>query len=434
MAPITIGFIGVGALILILFSGIPVGFAMGIVGLCGMIALSGWNAGLGILKTVPYTTVASYDLSPVPLFILMGEFCFYAGLTQDLYFTANKWLGHLPGGLAMATVGACAGFAAVCGSSMATAATMGTVALPEMKKYGYSPALATGVVAAGGTLGILIPPSLVFIVYGLITGQSIGRLFIAGLVPGILEAFIYIAIIYVVCRIRPKLGQAGSRARLKDMIFSLNKTWGVLVLFLLVIGGIYMGVFSPSEAAAIGAFGALLFALGKKRLNWKVMKSSLMSSGKTSAMMITIIIGAYLLSYFLAVTRLPTLMADTISGLAVNRYIILGGILFTYLILGCFMDSVAMLLITMPVYFPIIKALGFDPIWFGVISVIMVEIGLITPPVGLNVFVIAGMDKAISMSAVYRGVSIFVVADLILVVLLTAWPQVVLILPNLMKS
>lgn len=433
MEPVTVGLIAMGILVVVMFSNMPVAFVMGIIGFGGMVILAGWDAGFGVLKTVPYSTVASYDLSTVPLFILMGLFCFYAGLSEDLYFAANKWLGHLPGGLAIATVAGCAGFSAVSGSSMATAATMATVSLPAMKKYGYDPALATGTVAAGGTLGILIPPSLVFIVYGIITGTSIGKLLLAGLIPGIVEAIFYMAVVFILCIRNPRLGPATPRASFKEMVFSLKGVWGVLVLFLLVIGGIYMGIFSPTEAAGIGAFGAFLFAMGRRRLGWESIKNSLKDTGKTTAMMLTILVGAYLLSYFLAVSRLPSATAAAITALSVNRYVTLGGILFTYLILGCLMDSVAMLLLTMPIYFPIITALGFDPIWFGVICVIMVEIGLVTPPVGLNVFVIAGMAKDVPMGTIFRGITFFVVASALLIVLLTAVPQIALFLPTLMK-
>ncbi len=433
MDALTIGYIGFGLLILILFSGIPVGFAMAIVGFGGMVVISGWGAGLGVLRTVPYTTIASYDLSVLALFVLMGTFCFYAGLSQDLYNTVHKWLGHLPGGLAMATVGACAGFAAVSGSSMATAATMGKVALPEMKRYNYDPALATGTIAAGGSIGILIPPSLVLIIYGIITEQSIGKLFLAGFIPGVLEALFYIVTIYILCRRNPSLGPRAPKASFKEMVFSLRATWGVLALFMLVMGGIYLGVFSPTEAGGIGAFGAFIFALSRRRLTGQAFKSSLIDTGRTTAMILIILIGAMILGYFLAVTRLPNELAGLISGLAVNRYITLGGILFSFLLLGAVMDPVAMILITMPVYFPIILALGFDPIWFGIITIRLVEIGLITPPVGLNVYVLKGVAKDVSMGTIFRGIVPFLIADVFHVALLVAVPQISLFLPSLMK-
>lgn len=432
MTPLTIGYIGSGLLILLLFTGIPVGFAMGLVGFAGMLVVSGWNAAIGMLNIVPYTTAASYDLSTIPLFILMGVFCFQSGLSRDLYYAAYKWLGHFPGGLAIATIAGCAGFSAVSGSSMATAATMGTVSYPEMKRYGYDSALATGTIAAGGTLGILIPPSLVFIIYGIITEQPIGKLFMAGFIPGIVEAILYMITIYVLCRRNPNLGPSGPKPKLKEMVSSLGNTWGVLILFLLVIGGIYMGVFSPTEAGAIGAFGALLFALGKRKVSWRNFKDALFETGQTAAMILIIVVGAYMLGYFLVVTRLPSSAAAFISSLAINPYIVLTLIVIIYLILGCIMEAVSMVVITMPIFYPIIVALGFDPIWFGVICVIVIEAGMITPPVGMNVFVVAGIAKDVPMGTVFKGITPFIFAQVFLIVLLAIVPQMALILPNLM--
>lgn len=427
----TIGFIGFGLLMILIFLRMPITVAMGTVGVLGMAYMSGFNAGINLLKTVPYATIANYSFIVVPLFILMGNFCFHAGVSNDLYRTVRTWLGQLRGGLAMATVGACAGFAAVSGSSMATAATMGTVALPEMKKYKYDSALATGAISAGGTIGILIPPSVVLVIYGILTELSIGDLFIAGFVPGILEAFFYIATIYILCRRNPALGPAGPRTTFSEKIVSLKDTWMIIVLFLLVIGGIYLGVFSPSEAAGIGASGALVLALLRKRLKWKGFTSSLTDTLKTSAMIFTILMSAMIFGYFLSVTRLPFELASAVSELEVNRYFILGAILFVYIVLGCMMVPMAMLILTIPIVFPLILEQGFDPIWFGIITVRIFEIAQITPPVGINVFVIKGVAKDVAMSTIYKGIIPFFIADLIHLIILIMFPQIALFLLGL---
>lgn len=433
MSPLMVGVIGFIALILILLLRMPVAVAMGVLGVVGMGYIAGWDVGLNLLKTVPYAAVANYGFSVVPLFILMGTFCFYSGVSKDLYYTAHKWLGQFRGGLAMATVGACAGFAAVSGSSLATAATMGTVALPEMKRYKYDMALATGAVAAGGTLGILIPPSVILVIYGILTEQSIGKLFLAGFIPGILEAVFYMVTIFIICKRRPLMGPAGARTGFKEKVVALKDTWVVLLLFVVVIGGIYMGVFSPTEAAGVGAFGALVLALSRRRLGWQDFTASILETGQTTAMVFTILIGALLLNYFLAVTRLPFELAGIAAGLVVNRYIILGTVLAFYIFLGCLMIPMAMIILTIPIVFPLIIALGFDPIWFGIITVRMFEIAQITPPVGMNVFVIKGVAKDVPMRTIYRGVIPFFIADIFHLAMLVALPQLALFLPNLMR-
>ena len=433
MSPLTLGLIGFIVLLLLLILRMPIAVAMGVLGVLGMGYVAGWDAGLNLLRTVPYAAVSNYGFSVVPLFILMGNFCFHAGVSRDLYYTVYKWLGQFRGGLAMATIGACAGFAAVSGSSLATAATMGTVALPEMKKYKYDPALATGAITAGGTLGILIPPSVVLVVYGILTEVSIGKLFLAGFIPGVLEAAFYIVTIYIICKRNPLLGPAGARTGLKEKVVALKDTWMILVLFLVVIGGIYMGVFSPTEAAGVGASGALVLTLSRRRLSSQGFTSSLRETVKTTAMIFTILIGALLFGYFLAVTRIPFELASMASGLAVNRYIILGAVLAVYILLGCLMIPMAMIILTIPIVFPLIIALGFDPIWFGVITVRIFEIAQITPPVGMNVFIIRGVAKDIPMGTIYRGIAPFLVADICHLTLLVVFPQLVLFLPSLMR-
>ena len=433
MTPLTVGYMGIGVLIVALFSGIHIGVVMGAVGFLGIAVISGWPSGLMVLKTVPYTTFANYSMSVVPLFILMGAICFYAGISKDLYRTVHKWLGHMRGGLAMASVGACAAFAAISGSSLATAATMGTVALPEMKRYKYDLSLASGAIAAGGTIGILIPPSVPLIIYGILANQSIGKLFMAGLIPGILEAVFYIVTIYILCRLNPSIGPQGPKTNFVEKIGSLKSTWIVLLLFVVVIGGIYVGIFSPTEAAGVGACSAFVFALARRSLSFTDFRKSIASSVKTTAMIFVIFLGAMILGYFLAVTRLPFELADFVGGLAVNRYVVLLTILVVYLLLGCVMDSLAMILLTIPIFYPLITALEFDPVWFGIIVVRAAEIGLITPPVGLNVFVIKGIATDIPMFTIFRGIVPFIIADICHVAMLILVPQVALFLPTLMK-
>ena len=433
LSPALSGLVGLGLLIILLFSGLQVGLVMGLLGFLGMAYLNSTNAALGVLSTSPFSTVASYNLSIVPLFLLMGAFAFHSGLSQDLYWACYKWLGRLPGGLAMATVFACAGFAAISGSSVATAATMGTVALPEMKRFKYDSKLATGAVAAGGTIGILIPPSVILVIYGILTDQSIGKLFLAGFIPGVLEAIFYVVTIYILCKRNPLLGPPGGESSWGEKFIGLKNTWGVLALFLLVIGGIYFGIFSPTEAAGIGAMGALLFALGRRKLNWQNFTSSVMEAGKTTAMAFLILIGAFILGYFLAVSRLPFTLAEFAAGLEVNRYIILGVMLLIYLVLGCFMAAMAMIILTVPIFFPVVVALGFDPIWFGIIIVRVVEMAAITPPVGINVYIVSGVAKDVPLQDIFRGIFPFLIADLFHIALLISVPQIALFLPGFMQ-
>jgi len=434
MEPITVGYIAVGVLILLLFSGLHIGVVMGLIGFFGMVYISGWDAGLGVLKTVPWGTYfTAYEFSVIPLFVLMGEFCFHGDISGDLYSAAHKFLGGLKGGLAMATVGACAAFAAVSGSSMATAATMSTVALPEMKKHNYNMGLATGTLAAGGTIGILIPPSVILVVYGMITMTSIGKLFLAGFIPGVLQALLFISVIGLLCWRHPDWGPAGERSSILEKIKSLKGVWIVIALFILVIGGIYTGLFSPTEGAAVGAAGAFLFALFRRKLGWKQFTGSLIETVKTTGMIFFIMVGAMLLGYFFAVTRLPSEIATLISGLAINKYIIWVGVVVLYLFLGCIMDSMAMVLLTVPILFPLMcgpGGLGFNEIWFGVMVVIIVEMGMITPPVGMNVFVIKGMAHDVPTYTIFKGIMPFLLADVFQVVLLTALPVIVLWLPS----
>lgn len=434
MSPLIVGIIGFVILVsMLLFLATPVGVAMGLVGVVGFAYLVGWEPALNILRTAPYLTISNYSMSVIPLFLLMGSLTFYAGISRDLYSTMYRWLGHFRGGLAMATVAACAGFAAISGTSMATAATMATIALPEMKKYKYDDALAVGSVAAGGTMGILIPPSVTMIVLALITEQSVGKLFLAGFIPGVLEAVFYIVTIAILCKRNPLIGPPGEKSTFTQKIFSLGSTWPVITLFLVVIGGIFLGVFSPTEAGGIGALGAFLFALGKRKLSRKNLYAALLETGKTTAMLFLILIGAKIFGYFLSVSRLPFELADTLAMLTFNRYIILGMIMAVYIFLGLFMLPMPLIIITVPIIFPLILSLGFNPIWFGIIVVRLVEIGQITPPVGLNLFVVKGVAKDISMGTIYRGVIPFIIADFFHVIMLVSFPIISLFLPGLMK-
>lgn len=432
MSPNLVGIFGIGVLIVLIFARMQIGIAMALVGFGGFAYIVGFEPALGLLKTVPYTTFANQGLSVIPLFILMGSFAFAAGMSEDLYRTVHKIFGHFKGGLAMATVAACACFAAISGSSLATAATLGKVAMPEMRKYNYDPALATGSIAAGGSIGILIPPSVILIIYGIITEQSIGKLFLAGFIPGVLEAVFYIFTIMILCRRRPELGPPGPRATLNEKLLALAKTWEVMVLFVVVIGGIYLGVFTPTEAAGVGAFGTFCFAVMRRKMNWETLKTSLLSTTSTTGMLFLIVLGAMILGYFFSVSRLPFELASWVGGLPVNRYVVLILILVVVLLLGCIMDSMAIVLLTVPVFYPMILQLGFDPIWFGIIVVRVTEMGLITPPVGLNVYVIQGITGE-DMGTIFKGVAPFILADICEIILLIALPQITLFLPNLMS-
>ena len=431
MSPATVGFIGIFILIILILARMHIGISMGIVGFLGFVYIAGWEPAMGILRTVPYTTFASADMSVIPLFILMGSFAFAAGMSEDLYRTVHKIFGHFRGGLAMATVAACACFAAISGSSLATAATLGKVAMPEMKKYNYDTALATGSIAAGGSIGILIPPSVILIIYGILTEQSIGKLFLAGFIPGVMEAVFYIITIYILTRRHPELGPPGPRTTTKEKFLSFLKTWEVIVLFIVVIGGIYLGIFTPTEAAGVGAFFTFLFAGLRRRMTWENFKTSLSSTTQTTGMLFLIVLGAMILGYFFSVTRLPFELATMVGALPVNRYVILMLILLVILLLGCLMDSLAIVLLTIPVFYPLILHLGFDPIWFGIIVVRVTEMGLITPPVGLNVFIIQGITQ-VPMETIFRGVIPFLIADFCQIIVLVLLPEIVLFLPNLM--
>ncbi len=432
MSTLAIGLLGIVILIVLLFSRVHIGVCMGLVGFAGFAWVVGWTPALGILKTVPYSTYSSQELSVIPMFMLMGAFCFAAGLSRDLYNAVYAWVGHFRGGLAMATIGACAAFAAISGSSLATVATIGAVALPEMKRFKYDEGLATGSIAAGGCIGILIPPSVILLIYGIITEQSIGKLFLAGFLPGITEALLYLFVIYLLTRRNPALGPPGPRFTMKEKLTALAKTWEVIALFIMVIGGLYLGLFTPTEAAGAGAAGAFLITIYRRKLTWESFKEALVNTCMTSGMLFIIILGAIIFGYFLSVTRLPAELSAFVSALDVNRYLILLAILVVLLLLGCIMDSMAIVLLTVPIFFPMIQALGFNAIWFGILVTRVTEMGLITPPVGLNVYVMKGMTD-VPLQTIFRGVTPFLLADVVHVGLLIAFPAISLFIPNLMN-
>jgi len=432
MTPFTIGIIGIVVLFLLFLIRMPVGFAMGLVGFLGYSYLVNLNAGLTLAGQTPYLIVASYTFSVVPLFLLMGEFSFFAGLSAELYDFTYKWMGHLPGGLAMATIAACAGFAAISGSSTAGAVTMGTISLPEMKTYKYEPSLATGCVAAGGTLGILIPPSMIMIIYGIIAEQSIAKLFFAGFIPGFLLSALFMLTIYLLIKRNPSLAQRGEKSSWKDRMVGFKSTGWVLALFILIMGGMYAGIFTATEAGGVGAFGAFIIGVSRRKLDRQKFIYSLVDTGRTAGMLFIIVIGAIFFGYFLAVSRLPTLLAEFVIGLGLSRYVVLLIIFLVYLFLGCIMDGIAMILLTVPIFLPMIEGVGFDAIWFGIVVVLVVEMSLITPPVGLNVYVLSGVAKDVPMSTIFRGILPFLAAMIVCFLIVVAFPQIALWLPGLL--
>ena len=432
MSPEIIGLLGIFIMFIFLALGMYIGMAMALIGFLGLCILVGLDSGLSILGITPLAEGSSYTLSVIPLFVLMGQFAFQSGISTDIYKTVYAWMGRFRGGLAMATVCACAGFAAVCGSSLATGATMGMVAIPEMDKYKYDQRLSTGCVAAGGTLGILIPPSIGFVIYGILTEESIGRLFMAGILPGVLLAFLFILAIFVQCKVNPNMGPRGEATTWGMKIRSLSGTWGILLLIFIVMGGLYMGIVTPTEAAGVGAFGAFIISLLKRKLNVRNFIQCLMDTGKTTAMIFLIIIGANIFSSFLGLAKIPMGLADFIAGLELPKTVILAAIIIVYIIMGCVMDCYAIMILTVPIIFPVIETMQFDPIWFGVLMVIVLEVGLITPPVGLNVFVLKAAAPNVPMTTIFRGIWPFLVAALLCIVILIIFPQIALFLPSRM--
>jgi len=434
MSPELIGWIGIIVLFAVLATGIPLGLAMGLVGFAGFAVITGLPAAFTQLATVPYASVASYTLTVLPLFILMGEFSFYSGLIRGAFEAANKILGGLRGGLAMATIVACAGFAAVCGSGVACASTMTSVAYPEMKRFNYKPALALGSIASGGTLGVLIPPSNPLVIYALFAEVSVGKLFMSGIIPGVILALFFIAAVFIWTTVNKEIGPSGGRFSLSAKIKSLGGCWPILVVLLIIMGGIWSGVFTATEAAAVGAFAALVMGLIMRKLPVKNIISSLDATVRTTAMIFTILIGAMIFNYFITMTGLPAQLASLVGNLQIPPVGVLVVILCVYFILGCIMDTLAMTVLTLPIFLPVITGLGFDLIWFGIVFIVMCEMAMITPPVGMNVFVISGMARDVPMYVIYRGVGPFIVCLIGLIAILIAFPQIPMIIPDMMAG
>lgn len=421
------GFIVLFALMLLR---VPIGMAMGLVGVSGFAYLTSGGPALKIVGHTTMRTVTDFNFAVIPLFLLMGAFATTSGMSRELFRAANSFLGHLRGGLGIATIAACGGFSAICGSSVATAATFSRVAYPEMRRFGYPQSFSTGVIAAGGTLGIMIPPSTVLAVYGLITEQDIGKLFVAGVLPGILAVLMYMATVTIIGWARPGFLPAGQRSSWKERWASLREVWATVLLFAFVIGGIYGGMFTATEAAGMGAGGAFIIGVLRGRLSKADILRSLLESTRTTAAVFTILIGALLFGYFLTITQTPQKVTAFLTDLGIGSYGILTLILLMYLVLGCLMDALAMIILTVPIIFPVIKELGFDPIWFGIIIVMTVELGLIHPPVGMNIFVIKSVIDDVKISTIFAGVLPFIATDLIRLVLLVLFPIIALWLPS----
>jgi C4-dicarboxylate transporter DctM subunit len=430
MSPVTAGIVGIGLLIVLFLIRLPVAFAMALVGVVGFAYLADPGPALSILSQDIFEQFSSYPLTVIPLFILMGSFAFASGISRRLYETAYTWVGQLRGGLTIATVFACAGFGAICGSSTATAATMGQIALPEMKKYKYDDTLATGTVAASGTLGILIPPSTVLIVYGILTEESIGKLFIAGVLPGVILSIFFAATVSLLCWRNPAIGPPGVPTSWMEKLRATTGIMPAFILFLLAIGGLFLGWFSPTQAGAIGAGGALIIGLARRQLSWRTFFEAGKEGLRTSCMVIFIITGAVIFGHFMAVSTIPFVLAEWLGGLPIHPMAVMVVIVFIYFIGGFFMDAMGLIVVTIPIFFPIVEKLGFDPIWFGVIVVLVTEMGVITPPVGVNVFVIKGIAPDVPLEHIFKGIFPFLAALIIVTVILIIFPQIATFLPS----
>ena len=422
-----LGFVGMFALMAIR---VPIGIAMGAAGVLGFAALSGWKAGFNLLANVPLSVVTDYNLSVIPMFILMGAFASRGGMSRELFAAGRAWLGHLRGGLAMASVAACGGFAAINGSSVATAATMAQVALPEMRRAGYHPGLSAGLIAAGGTLGIMIPPSVIFVLYGIMTETDIKKLFAAGVLPGLMAIGFYFLVVQLISRMRPDALPRGELHSWSERWASLRGLWAVVLLFVFVLGGIYGGLFTVEEGAGVGAVGTLLIGIARRRLRLPEIRAALIDTLRVSSAIMTIVIGAFLFGYFLTITQFTQKAVAFLVGLPVGAYGVLALVMVGYFILGAIMDELAMILLTVPVVFPAMMQLGFDPVWFGVIVVMAVTFGMICPPVGINVFVINSIARDVTLGRIYRGTMPFITVDVLRLVILCAFPAISLWLPS----
>ena len=432
LSPDAVALIGFVALFTLMLLRVPVGMAMGLVGVCGYSYIVGSGPALKLIGQTSMRTVTDYTFGVIPMFMLMGAFVSVSGVSRELFRAANAFIGHLRGGLGVATVVACGGFAAICGSSVATAATFSSVAYPEMRRFGYPQSFSTGVIAAGGTLGAMLPPSTVLAVYAILTQQDIGKLFMAGIIPGILAMLMYVLTIFIIVQVRPDWLPRGEQKTWPERLNGLKDVWAPLVLFVFVIGGLYGGFFTPTEAGGVGATGAFLLGVLRGKLDRAGFLTALLSATRTAAAVFTVLIGALIFGYFLTVTQVPQNLTAFLSELGLGRYGVLALIMVMYLILGCLMDAMAMIILTVPIVFPIIVQLGFDPIWFGIIIVMTVELGLIHPPVGMNVFVIKSVVQDVSFMTIFKGVIPFVLTDLLRLVILIAFPMIALWLPGRM--
>jgi len=431
MLPSLIAF---AVMLLLTFMRLPIAYSMAIVGVGGFAIMFGFDPAMALVGQIARDTAQSYALSVVPLFILMGNLVSRAGLSQELYGASNAFLGHRRGGLAMATIVACGGFSSICGSSLATAATMSKVAMPSMRRYGYADSLAAGSIAAGGTLGILIPPSVVFVIYGLMTETSISKLFAAGILPGMVGILFYLLAVQMVIRLKPDLGPPAARTDWPGRWKALSGVSGVLTLFIVVIGGIYAGIFTPTEAAGVGAFGGFLFALGRRALTWRTAFETFAETASTTTMLFVVLIGALLFANFVNAAGLPTAMIEMVKSMSLSPISVILVILLIYIILGCVFESMSMIILTVPVFVPVVEALHFDLIWFGVVVVVVTEISLITPPVGMNVFVLRGLLPDVPTGRIFAGVTPFICADIVRLAVIVFIPWLSLILPSFVGS
>lgn len=431
MSSTTIGILGIVIVILFFVIRMPIAFSMAFVGFLGFSLVSSFTTGLSVLPREIFEQLTSYSISAIPMFILMGFYAFSAGLGTRLYEAAYKILGPIRGGLAIASIFACAAFGAICGSSTATAATMGKLAIPAMKKYGYDDTLSTGCIASAGTLGILIPPSVIFLIYGFMTEQSIGKLFISGIVPGIILAIFMSAAVYLMCLKNPSYGPKGPKSSLKEMLWALVRVIDVFLLFIVVIGGLLYGFFTPTQAGGAGAAGALIIGLVRRELTWKIFITNTIEALRTSCMILTIIACASVFGKFMTMARIPSALSSWVWSLHIPSFLTMFIIIFIYLVGGCFIDAIPLIILTIPILYPIVISLGYDPIWFGVIIVLVTCMGVITPPVGVNVYVIKGIATDVPLERIFKGIFPFLLAIVITTILMIFVPSLALILPNL---
>ncbi|HXE20781.1 MAG TPA: TRAP transporter permease [Rhodoferax sp.] len=425
-----VALVGFAVLFLLMLARVPVGMAMGLVGVTGYSYIVGGGPAMKLVSLTSMRTVTDYTFGVIPMFMLMGAFVSASGLSKEIFRAADAFIGHLRGGLGIATIVACGGFAAICGSSVATAATFSVVAYPEMRRFRYPQSFSAGVIAAGGTLGAMLPPSTVLVVYAILTEQDIGKLFMAGILPGLLAMTMYVITVNLIVKFKPDLLPAGELRPWAERAQALKTVWAPLALFIFVIGGLYGGFFTPTEAGGVGASGAYLLGVLRGKLDRKKTRDALLQATRTTAAVFTVLIGALLFGYFLTITQAPQKLTEFLTGLGIGRYGVLALMMVTFLILGSLMDAMAMIILTVPIVFPVITAMGFDPIWFGIIIVMTVELGLIHPPVGMNVFVIKSVVKEVSFSTIFKGVLPFIVTDILRLVILIAFPAIALWLPQ----